>query len=68
MTTPAPGPRPPLRTREAVSTGLGHAEAAGEFSVADLQAVLGVEAVVVVRELARSNRAQADSRGSYRGW
>jgi len=57
-----------LRTRAAISTRLGHAEAAGEFSVADLQAVLGVEAVVVVRELARSNRAQADSRGSYRGW
>jgi len=54
--------------REAVSTCLGHAKAAGKVSVADLQAVLGVEAVVIVREPTRSNRAQANSRGSYTGW
>lgn len=54
--------------REAVSTGPGTAKAASEFSVAHLQAVLDGEAVVIVREPTRSNRARTDSRGSYAGW
>jgi hypothetical protein len=57
-----------LRTREAVSAGLGHAEVAGEVSVADLQVVLGGEAVVIVREPTRSNRLRADCRRAYSGW
>ena len=59
------GRRPQLRTRETVSAGLGHAEAADEVSAADLQVVLGGEAVLIVRE---PNRSRADYRRAYSGW
>ena len=59
------GRRPQLRTREAVSAGLGHAEEEGEASDADLQLVLGGEAVLIVRE---PNRLRADYRRAYSGW
>jgi hypothetical protein len=54
-----------LQTREAVSAGLGHAEEEGEASDADLQLVLGGEAVLIVREL---DRLRADYRRASSGW
>lgn len=63
--TATSGRRPQLWTREAVSAGLGHAEAAGEVSVADLQVVLDGEAVLIMRE---PNRSMAEYRRAYSGW
>lgn len=65
LRTAGRGRRPQLRTRETVSAGLGHAEAADEVSAADLQVVLGGEAVLIVRE---PNRSRADYRRAYSGW